>query len=203
MGIKLAEIEEEERIILHISNKENSMDLDAILKKHVKDNIALIQLEHPTTKRLIFDNVQVDMEYYPEDGVPILWHNAKIVNYKTDYVLQVASDGVRHNRRGCFRVAVAKAARLRMMGRGTTHVMIKDISITGFSISDRKMDLGFNTGDRVPITLEDLGFKLELEGRVVRIEEREDMIIYGLEICNLCKDLSSYVSVKQRRNSKQ
>lgn len=46
---------------------------------------------------------------------------------------------------------------------------------------------------------EDIGHILDLAGRVVRVEEREDMTIYGLEICNLCKDLSSYVNIKQRR----
>lgn len=42
-----------------------------------------------------------------------------------------------------------------------------------------------------------------MDGRVVRIEEREDMIIYGMAICNMCKDLSAYVNNKQRRNRKQ
>lgn len=200
LGVKLAEIEEGGNITLLISNKDGKMKMDAVIKKQVKDNIALIEVHYSDSKRLVFENVQIDVEYYQDEDVPIIWHNAKILSYKTDYVLQVASDGVRHNRRNCFRVAVATTALFRMAGRGSKNVMIRDISLSGFAITDRKMELNLAIGDLVSVFFEDLGHTLDLDGRVVRIEEREDMIIYGLELCNMCKDLSSYVSLKQRRN---
>lgn len=203
MGFRLAEIEEGSQITLRISNKDNHMELHAIVKKQLKDNIALITLDYSGTQRLVFENVQIDLEYCDEDGTPFIWHNVKIVSFKTDYVIQVAGDGTKYNRRGCFRVAVATTAIMRMTGRGVERVMIRDISLTGFSIADRTMELGLAVGDQLSVSLEDLGHNLDLTGRVVRIEEREDLIIYGLEIRNLCKDLSSYVNVKQRHNKRQ
>ena len=122
------------------------------------------------------------------------------MNYKHDYILQVFSDGMKYNRRDSFRVGVSVLAEFRKGGR-TQQVLIRDISVSGFAISDRKNELGLSKGDEVFVKFEDIGHYLDLAGRVVRIEEREDMIIYGLEICNLCKDLSSYVSIKQRRNN--
>lgn len=204
MGFKLEDIGEGEPITLLISNNDNSLEMQGLLKKHVRSNIALISIEHSESdsKRLNFDNVQIDLEYAQDDDVPIVWHNAKVVSVKNEYVLQVASDGVRHNRRNSFRVAVAKTALMRMIGRGAQHVMIKDISITGFAISDRTKELGLSIGDKLSISFEDFGHKIDLDGRVVRIEEREDMFVYGLEIINLCKDLASYISTKQRRNRK-
>lgn len=203
LGFKLAEIEEGARITLSISNKENTLELGASIKKQLKDNIALITLEYDGEKRLNFDNVQVDLEHCDENGIPYIWHNVKLVSYKTDYVMQVSSDGVKHNRRGCFRVAVATTALLVRGGRGAGRIMIRDISLSGFSIADRKLELGLAVGDQLSVSFEDLGHHLDLTGRVVRIEEREDMIIYGLTILNMCKDLSSYVNVKQRYNKRQ
>ncbi len=200
MGVKLAEIDEGERILLKIHSGEQTLELGATVKKPVRENIILVGLDYEGNKRLTFENVNVDIEYTPEGDVPIVWHNAKVVSFKEDYVIQSPADGVRHNRRNCFRVAVATSALLRMSGRSLTHVMIRDISLTGFSIADRKKELGFDVGTRLSVSFEDLGHKLDLAGEVVRIEEREDMIIYGLQITNMCKDLSSYVNLKQRRN---
>lgn len=202
MGFKLEDIQEGEPITLLLSNSDKSLEMQGLLKKHVKNNIALIGIDFSEDKRLNFDNIQIDLEYAQDGDVPIVWHNARIVNVKNEYVLQVASDGVRHNRRNSFRVSVAKTALMRMMGRGAQHVMIKDISITGFAISDRTKELGLKIGDKVSISFEDFGHKIDLDGRVVRIEQREDMFIFGLEIMNICKDLNSYISTKQRRNRK-
>ncbi len=200
MGVKLGEIAEGAHITLYISNKDKNLQLEANIKKQIRSNVSLIDIGYTDNKRLVFDNVQIDVEYHPENDVPLVWHNAKIISYKDEYVLQVFTDGMRHNRRGSFRVAVATAAQLRMTGRGAQYVMIRDVSLSGFAIADRKKDLNLLIGDQLSVYFEDLGHKLDLDGRVVRIEEREEMIIYGFEITNLCKDLSSYISVRQRRN---
>ncbi|MBQ4523875.1 MAG: PilZ domain-containing protein [Lachnospiraceae bacterium] len=199
MGIKLSEIEEGSPISLQIYNSENKMQMGAVLKQHVKENIVLISLEYDTTRKLNFDNVRIDMEYTYDDGVPIIWRNVRVVNYREDYAMQVFSDGSRHNRRGCFRVSVAMNATLSMVGRTPQQITVRDLSLSGFSISDRKKELGLSVGDRLEIKFEDMGHYLDLKGKVVRIQEEEDMIIYGLETYNLCKDLSSYISLKQRR----
>lgn len=199
-GVKLSEIEENSQITLLVKNKDNSMEINGSVIRHVRENIALISLDYDTTQRLIFEGVKIDMEYCHENEVPYIWRNVKIVNYKHDYILQVFSDGMKYNRRDSFRVGVSVLAEFRKGGR-TQQVLIRDISVSGFAISDRKNELGLSKGDEVFVKFEDIGHYLDLAGRVVRIEEREDMIIYGLEICNLCKDLSSYVSIKQRRNN--
>ena len=198
VGYKLSEITEGNRFILHISNEEHSLDLYGIVKKHLKENIALVSLEY--NQRIIFENVHVDMEATSENNIPIMWHNIKIVNYKEDYVIQTPTEGQKHNRRGCFRVAVALVAQMCMGGNGARHVIVKDISLTGFALTDRKKELGLVKGTPLSISFEDLGYSINLSGRVVRIEERADMIIYGFEITNLCRDLSPYLNLKQRRN---
>lgn len=199
MGIRLSELEEGSNVTLLISSNDRVMTLVATIKKHVKENIAFITLQCDTSKRLVFDSVQVDMEYEQDGGVPIIWHNVKVAFVKTDYAIQVFADGVRHNRRGSFRVGISKTAKVNTLGHGPRQVMIRDLSLTGFSVSDRKKELSLGIGSELSVSFEDLGHTINLVGRVVRIEEQEEVTIFGFEICNLCKDLSSYLSVKQRQ----
>ena len=137
MGIKLSELNEGSNITLLISSKDKVMTLDAVIKKHVKENIAFISLQCDTSKRLVFDSVQVDMEYYQDGSVPFIWHNVKIAYVKSEYAMQVFSEGTRHNRRNSFRVGISTIAKVNTLGRGPRQVMIRDLSLTGFSITDR------------------------------------------------------------------
>lgn len=201
--MKLAEIEEQKHILLHIRNEEYEMDLRGVLERHVNDNLAIISLDYAGTERIIFENVQINMEYILDDGSPYLWVNVRIHNHKGAYVLQTVSDGARFNRRNSFRVQVSKMARCSMPNGDMAQVMVKDISLTGFSITDRKHQLNISSGDLLSIYFEDIGHKIDLQGKLVRTEEGEDYIIYGFVICNLCNDLSSYVNTKQVYNRRQ
>ena len=202
VGIKLAEIEENTRIVFHIQRDEHQMELGGVLKKHLEDNIALIALDYTGSQSLVFDNVTIDMEYPQENGVPLLWPKVKIVNYKNSYIMQATMDGTRNNRRNSFRISVGKKAWFSMTGRESQYVTIKDVSISGFSIADRKRELKLMKGNQLSVSFEDLGYRLDLVGRVVRIEERDDMIVYGMVIINICNDLSTYINIKQRPTRK-
>lgn len=198
MGVKISEIKENTRVVFHIQNGEQQMDLGAFLKKHLENNLAVITLDYTGSQRLSFNNVKVDMECAEDDGIPLVWEDVKIVNYKNAYILQAPNDGARNNRRGSFRVSVGKKAWFSMEGRQSQYVMIKDISISGFGIADRKRELNLQDGDQLSVILDDMNFHLELDGRVTRIEERDGTIVYGMVITNLCQNLSAYINTKQR-----
>ena len=72
--------------------------------------------------------------------------------------------------------------------------------MTGFAITDRKKELKLEKGDRVVVSFDDLIFSLKLDGKLVRIEEHDDYVIYGFIILNVCNDLSPYINQKQRKN---
>lgn len=200
MGHKFYDIKEESPIVLSIRANEKHMDLGAVVKKHLSQNLSLISLNYSGNKRLTFDNVQIDVLHCPEDSVPILWHNIKIINHKSAYLLQTNSDGTRSNRRNSYRVPVATLGWLTQVGKPPKQVMIKDVSMTGFAITDRKKELKLSSGDRLSISFDDLIFQLKLDGKVVRIEEHDQYIIYGFIILNICNDLPAYINLKQRRN---
>lgn len=198
MGIKLSEIETGSKIKLLLSNGSNHMEMDAIVLKHIQEHISIINLCYESDRPLNFDKVKIEVEFTTEEGIPYIWRIAQITSFQSGYVLQVKNDGIRHNRRECFRVGVSTTGRMKMLGRGEKSVMVRDVSLSGFSITDRKKDLNLEVGNEVNLHFEDLGHNLNLSGKVVRVEEHEDMIIYGFVIGNLCKDLPSYVNTKQR-----
>ncbi|MBQ8518533.1 MAG: PilZ domain-containing protein [Agathobacter sp.] len=194
------EIEIGSRILLSLSSGNKSMEMGATIARHLKDNIALITLDNSSGQILKFDNVTINVIYTNAEGIPYIWMNSTVVYYQGQYLLQVkAEGGRRHNRRNSFRVGVSHYAKLRITGHGEVEVVVRDVSLTGFSITDRKKELGLSQGTHALLRYEDIGHELELEGNVVRIEETEEYIIYGFVITKSSRDLSSYVNMKQRQ----
>ena len=200
MKQEFSEIEVGSRILLNLSSGNKSMEMGATIARHLKDNIALITLDNSSGQVLKFDNVTINVIYTNAEGIPYIWMNSTVVYYQGQYLLQVKADGGRrHNRRSSFRVGVSHYAKLRITGHGEVEVVVRDVSLTGFSITDRKKELGLQQGAHALLRYEDIGHELELEGNVVRIEETEEYVIYGFVITKSCRDLSSYVNLKQRQ----
>ena len=197
---EFTEIEAGSRIVLSLSNGSRSMEIGATLTRHLKDNIALITLDTNSGQILKFNNVTTNVIYTNADGIPYIWLKVTIVYYQGQYLLQVKPDGGRrHNRRNCYRVGVSHYAKFRILGRADVEVMVRDVSLTGFSITDRKKELQLTQGTRGLLFFEDIGRELELEGNLIRIEETDEYIVYGFVITKSCRDLSAYVNEKQRQ----
>lgn len=200
MKQEFSEIAIGSRLLITLSNGSKSMEMGATIVRHLKDNIALINLENSNGQILKFDNITINVVYTNAEGIPYLWMNSTIVYYQGQYLLQVRADGGRrHNRRNSFRVGVSHSARLRVPGDGEYDVLVRDVSLTGFSITDRNMLLNIKTGTRAILRYEDIGHELELEGNLVRVVQEDEYVIYGFVITKSCRDLSSYVNLKQRQ----
>ncbi len=199
--MKLTEVREGQEIVLRVSNEKNSMKFKAVIVRHVKEIYTIINLPEVKGRKLIFDRVRVDVECPSGTDIPIVWNNVRIANYNDDYVLQVVSAGSKSNRRNAFRVAVAKSGRIYMDDKSTMTI-IKDVSLSGFAVTDRTKSLRLAMGNTVSISFEDLGYKFDISGRVNRIEEREKITIYGFKINSLCRDLPEYIVAKQKYNNR-
>lgn len=199
MGIKLSSLEPDTPITIYASTDENSMRFDASIKKVITDDLALITIDYEDEQILNFENVDIQIEYSSGDTLPYIWKQAQVVHFRSEYVLKVPGEAKQKNRRECFRVGISRTARLKTKNGKIREVLIKDISLSGFAITDRNGELELSLNDVVSISFEDIGHCIDLVGHLVRIEEREQMMIYGFEITNICKDLSSYVNCKQRQ----
>lgn len=197
-GINLTDLGEGTTITLKVSNKVRSIEMHAALAKILREDLAVITIDYQSKQVLNFDGVHIEMESQTEDGMPYKWSNVKVAFYQKQYILQTEGEGNRINRREFFRVGVSKRGLMRMAGRGQKDIIVRDISMTGFAITDQRRELDLLLGDEISVHFEDLGHVLDLVGKVVRIQDEEDKIVYGLRIMNLCKDLTSYISTKQR-----
>lgn len=199
MKYVFSEISEGSPIVLMLHNGSIHMKMDATIVSFVREDIAIITLHTSITQILKFDNIDIEVLYTTREGIPYQWRKAKIVYFKGSYVLQVKGEGARYNRRCTYRVGVSRSAQLRTSDGREYRVIVKDVSLTGFSITDRTGDVVLFEGDTATLIYEDLGHEIDLHGSVVRIIEKDDYKSYGFTILRSCKDLPSYIAMKQRR----
>lgn len=208
MGKRLSALKIGTPISLRVSAQKKSRRFDAVLKKRIDENTIQITLLFDTKKKLIFDNVKTDLEYYPNGNVPTVWSDVKVTPvqseaFSSDYSVQVVTDGKRHNRRDTYRVGISAPVQVTSdIPNCPEQVILRDISLTGFSVTDEKKNLPFKQGDVITVLWTNLDHELTLTGQLIRVEEQESFIIYGFEICNVCKDLASYINVKQIQRRK-
>ncbi len=199
MKYSFADITPGSEIILSIHSSSFQMDMKATINEFIRDDIATITLHTNISQILNFDKVQTNMLFISPKGIPFQWRHVQIVYLRGNYILKANGDGIRHNRRVTFRVGVYLPARLRLSTGQISSVMVKDVSLTGFSIADTTKELGLRMGDTATLFFEDIGHELELHGNIKRIEKHTNSTIYGFNIIHANRDLSSYVTIKQRR----
>lgn len=167
----------------------------------IREDIATIAFETSVTQVLKFDHMDIEVIYISDDGYPYVWKKCKIVYFKNNYVLQVKGEGARYNRRIAYRVSISRAAQLRTADDQVYKVAVKDVSLNGFSIADKRHELNLSMEDGASIYFEDLNHVIDLYGVVTRMERKDDYIVYGFVIRRSCRDLPSYITTKLGENS--
>lgn len=196
MKYNFSDIEDGSPIILMLHNGSVHMKLDATIINLIREDIAIITLETSVTQVLRFDNIEINVVYVSEEDTPYMWKKAKIVHFKNNYILEVKGEGTRYNRRYTYRVTVNRLAQVRTAEDNEFRISIKDVSLNGFSLADKKNELHLKMDDGVSIYFEDMNHVIDLYGTVMRIEKRDDYYIYGLRIKRSCRDLPSYITAK-------
>lgn len=203
MKYSFSDIKDGSSIIIMMHNGSVHMKMVGNIINLIRADIATISLETPTTQVLKFDHMELEVIYVSEEGIPYIWKKAKIVHFKNNYVLQIKGDGTKYNRRMTYRVKISQSAELHKADDTLYQVTVKDVSLTGFSVYDKKKELHLTKEDGVTIQFEDINHRIDLYGTVIRIEEKEDSITYGFIIRRSCRDLPSYITTKlgDRRNT--
>lgn len=196
MKFNFSEIRDGSPIILILHTGSVHTKMHGHIINLIREDIATISLDTSVSQVLKFDHMDIDVIYLSDDGYPFVWKKAKIVYFKNNYVLQIKGDGTRYNRRISYRVSISRSAQLRTAEDEEYKVMVKDVSLNGFSIADKKGELKLSMDDGVTIYFEDLSHVIDLYGEVVRMEKRDEYIIYGFVIRRSCRDLPSYITTK-------
>lgn len=196
MKVSFSEIKDGTPIILILHSGSVHTKMHGNIINLIREDIATISLDTSVSQVLKFDHMDIEVIYISDDGFPYVWKKSKIVYFKNNYVLQIKGDGVRYNRRITYRVTISRSAQLRTVEDREYKVLVKDVSLNGFSIVDKKNELQLSMDDGVTINFEDLNHVIDLYGTVTRMEHRDDYIIYGFVIRRSCRDLPSYITTK-------
>lgn len=196
MKYSFSDIKDGSPIIIVMHNGSVHSRMDGNIINLIRHDIATISLDTPTSHILKFDHMELEIIYVSEDGTPYLWKKAKIVYFKNNYVLQVKGDGSKYNRRMTYRVNISQTAEIRLADDSIHRTTVKDVSLTGFSIIDKRNNLKLSMEDGVTIHFEDISHTIDLYGTVTRMEEKDDATIYGFSIRRSCRDLPSYITTK-------
>lgn len=196
MKYSFSNIKDGSPIIIVMHNSSVHSKLNGNIINLIREDIATISLDTPTSQILKFDHMDLEFIYVSEDGVPYIWKKAKVVYFKNNYVLQIEGDGIEYNRRMTYRVNISQSAQLRKADDNTYEVIVKDVSLTGFSILDKNNELHLSLEDGVTIYFEDINHTIDLYGTVIRLEKKDDSVIYGFTIRRSCHDLPSYITTK-------
>lgn len=196
MKYSFSDIKDGSSIIIMMHNGSVHMKMVGNIINLIREDIATISLDTPTAQVLKFDHMELEVIYVSEEGIPYIWKKAKIVYFKNNYVLQIKGEGTKYNRRMTYRVKISRSAELRKADDSLHQVTVKDVSLTGFSVCDKKRELHLSKDDGVTIQFEDIDHHIDLYGTVIRIEENENSITYGFIIRRSCRDLPSYITTK-------
>lgn len=196
MKVNFSEIRDGSPIILLLHHGSVHMKMHGNIINLIREDIATISLDTSVSQVLKFDHMDIEVIYISDDGYPYVWKKSKIVYFKNNYVLQIKGEGVRYNRRLTYRVSISRSALLRTADDKEYKVTVKDVSLNGFSVADKKNELHLSLEDGASIYFEDLNHVIDLYGTVMRMEQRDDYIIYGFRIRRSCRDLPSYITTK-------
>lgn len=196
MKYRFSDIKDGSSIIIMMHNGSVHTKMLGNIINLIRDDIATISLDTSISQILKFDHMELEIIYVSEEGTPYIWKKAKIVYFKNNYVLQIKGDGTKYNRRMTYRVAISRTADLQKVDDTHHRITVKDVSLTGFSVVDKKKDLNLSMDEGVTIRFEDINHTIDLYGTVIRIEEKEDSRVYGFIIRRSCRDLPSYITTK-------
>lgn len=196
MKVSFSEIRDGSPIIFILHSGSVHTKMHGNIINLVREDIATISFDTSVSQILKFDHMDIEVIYISDDGHPYVWKKCKIVYFKNNYVLQIKGDGVRYNRRVAYRVSISRSALLRTVNDVEYKTTVKDVSLNGFSIADKKNELHLSLEDGVSIYFEDINHVIDLYGVVTRIEQRDDYVVYGFITRRSCRDLPSYITTK-------
>lgn len=145
------------------------------------------------------------------DSKPLIFRNVTLNTMKKEdgtfcYGMQCLSEGLEVNRRGAFRCSIDIRTVMRIgLDRTTYDIILRDISVTGFSFLFCDSENTCEVGKSVHTVLNDYleetceNFSFQIYGDVVRCEELENgKVVYGCKLAEKIRNLDKYIAQKER-----
>lgn len=181
-------------IVCKLPKQENELEFKATVLK-VTPQYLILDVPRVDDKRLSFKGVATSILAEFDGGV-YEFAPCNIVFYKENYVAQCTKEGRKINRRKNFRVGISILGSMVRGGDSPVNVYVRDVSASGFSITTER---SLNIGEEINVKYTDMGMKLSLTGKIVRmVTEEEGKNIYGCQMDKESPAIAQYVQQKQR-----
>ena len=190
----LTDVAEETVVSVSCGVGNNMVEFEGTVTK-VYDGFICLDIPKVDGKVLSFNGVKTSILANVGEENLLKFPECNIVYLKGYYVAKCFKEGSKVNRRKSFRVGVSVLGSMHRLGVDPVNVYVRDISATGFSITT---DKALNVGDEICVRYSDLGYKLILNGKIVRMVEENGKFIYGLQQTKETAGLSTYIASKQR-----
>lgn len=192
--IFLTDLIEGSTVTVSSGNNGQTVEFTGTVTK-VYDSFICLDIPKVDGKVLSFKGVKTNVMAAVEESTLYQFTDCMIVYLKGAYVVKCTKEGRKVNRRKSFRVGVSIIGSMYRLGVDPVNVYVRDISETGFSITTDK-ELAVN--DEICVRYDDLGYKIVLNGKIVRTVEQDGKNVYGLQQTKENAGLNTYIANKQR-----
>lgn len=212
--MKLSEFSEGQELHLMVLYEEQQLDFSSSIESvDSKRHFTYITPILKNNKLITFNapGVHVNIIVRVPESKPLIYRNMILAPMKRSddtfcYRIHSSVDGIEYNRRGAFRCSIDVNSVLKIGTEHTTYdIVIRDISVTGFSFVFSKEDFLCEPGEFVHTILNDFledtceKFSFQLFATVVRCEELENhKKIFGCKIIKKVPGLETYIAKKER-----
>ena len=192
--IYLTDLTEGSSVTVSSRTNGNTVEFNGTVVK-VYDSFICLDIPKVDGKILSFKGVNTDVLAAVEEGALYKFSDCSIAYLKGYYVVKCTREGRKINRRKSFRVGVSIIGSMYRLGVDPVNVYVRDISETGFSITtDKELEIN----EEICVRYDDLGYKIVLNGKIVRMVEQDWKNVYGLQQTKENAGLNTYIANKQR-----
>lgn len=204
--MKIYELEEGTEVTLVILFDEKTLNLKTtcVGAKGKDLMVAALRVEGKVLN-LGMGDVKVNLMMDRENEKPLMWTNCevKMVVSKGTPLMRLSTkyDGQAVNRREDFRLYIGGAAKGRIgRNKEALQMVLRDVSYSGFAVFLEE-HVKCEVGNPIRVVHKDpeLMVLLDLQGKIVRMEERNDRLLLGCKLDLPSAVLGKYISDKQQK----
>lgn len=205
--MKIYEIEEGMEVSLVVLYEEKTLNFKStcvgIKGKDIL--VAALRLDGKVLNLETGNNIKVGVMIPQEKDKPIMWPDCgvKMVVAKNNVLMKISNkfDAKEVNRRDNFRLSIGGPAKGRIgRNKEALQMILRDVSYSGFAVLiEEHTDYEIGSKIRVVYKDADLQTMLDLEGKIVRLEERNGRKLLGCKLDFPNPILGKYIGEKQQR----
>ncbi len=204
--MKIYELEEGTEVTLVVLYDEKTLNLKSTcVGAKGKDLLIAALRVDGKVLNLGMNDVKVNVMMDRENEKPLMWTacEVKMVVVKGTPLMKVSTkfDGQPVNRREDFRLYIGGAAKGRIgRNKEALQMVLRDVSYSGFAVFlEGKVQCEIGNPIRVVHKDAELMAMLDLQGKIVRMEERNDRLLLGCKLDLPSAVLGKYISDKQQK----